>query len=108
MNYEGDERRVTPCKTHETLIRKLEHEVIGNGKPGLSSRMIRVEQAIYGDPINHQRGMLDKQDEILKFVHSVRPYLNPKLLLGVMVLSVAACLKVLGLDLVGSFFKHFI
>lgn len=108
MNYNGEERRLTPCKKHEDIIQKLEEEIRGNGKPGLSSRMIRVELAIYGDPVNHQRGMLDKQDEILKFVHAVRPYLNPKLLLGIMVLSVAACLKVLGLDLVGSFFKHFI
>lgn len=108
MSYEGNERRLTPCKTHDELIQKLDKEINGNGKPGLSSRMIRVEQAIYGDEVNHQKGMLSKQEEILQFVYAVRPYLNPKLLLVLMSLSVAACLKVLGVDLMTEVVKRFL
>lgn len=108
MSYSGDERRMTTCKTHEELIQKLDKEINGNGKPGLSSRMIRVEQAIYGDEVNHQKGMLSKQEEILQFVYAVRPYLNPRVLLVLMSLSIAACLKVLGLDLITDVVKRFV
>jgi len=102
MSYSGEERRIIE------KVERLEHEVLGNGKPGLLSRMIRVEQAIYGDEQNHQKGMLAKQDEILKFVYAVRPFLNPKILIAMFSLSIFACLKVLGADLIGEVLKKLV
>lgn len=102
MIYNGEERRLIE------RVEKLEHNISGNGKPGISSRLIRVEQAIYGDEQNHQKGMLAKQDEILKFVYAVRPFMNPKLLIAMFSLSIFACLKVLGADLIGDVLKKMV
>lgn len=99
MSYGGEERRT---------VEVLEREVFGNGKPGLRSEVDKINLALYGNKDNQQKGMIDKQEEILKFVYAVRPFLNPKLLLGMFTLSIAACLKVLGADLVGEVVKKLV
>lgn len=99
MSYSGEERRT---------VEILEHEVFGNGKPGLRAEVDKINSALYGNKDNQQRGMIDKQEEILKFVYAVKPFLNPKLLIGMFTLSVAACLKVLGADLIGEVLKKLV
>lgn len=109
MSYDGDERRLAE------KVEKLEHEILGNGKPGLRAEVNRINYALYGDEQNKQKGMATKQIEIqidLKELrddfNKIKPFLNPKLLLILMSLSVAACLKVLGLDLITDALKKFI
>jgi len=102
MSYSGEERRLSE------RVEKLEHTVLGNGEPGLRGEVDKINAALYGDSDNKQRGMIDKQEDILKFVYSVRPFLHPKLLLLVIALSITACLKVLGLDLITDVVHKFI
>jgi hypothetical protein len=109
MNWDGDERRLVE------RVDLLEHEIKGNGKPGLRAEVNKINYAIYGDEQNKQKGMATKQIEIqddLKELRAdfnkIKPFLNPKLLLAMFSLSIFACLKVLGADLIGEVLKKLV
>lgn len=107
MSYDGPERRTTPCKEHEKLLVQFDHDINGNGKPGLKADVEMIRLALYGHEESGIKGMIKKQEDILTFIRPLKPFLNPKLLTFIFALSILACLKVLGTELIVDIFKHF-
>lgn len=105
--YEGPERRKQPCNVECEKVQHLDKAINGNGKPGLGEKMDNVERALYGDPKNGVKGMIAIQADIMGFIKPLKPFLNQKLLAFVFGLSILACLKVLGTDLIMDILKHF-
>lgn len=108
MVYEGPERRSTPCKEHSELLDQFKKDIHGNGKPGLKADVEMIRLALYGHSESGIKGMIEKQQDILTFIQPLKPFLNAKLLLVVFTLSILACLKVLGTDLIMDIVKHFV
>jgi hypothetical protein len=108
VSYEGPDRRKSPCKEHEKLLEEIDHQINGNGKPGLRADVDKVLLALYGDETLAMPGMISKQQEILLFIKPLKPFLNTKLLTTLFTLSILACIKVLGTDLISDIIKVFI
>lgn len=104
VDFRGDRNHY--CAQEERLS-EIDKDLNGNGKPGLKADMERVVLALYGSPENQMPGMIEKQQEILAFIKPLKPFLNTKLLAAVFTLSVLACLKVLGTDLIMDIVKRF-
>lgn len=92
----------------EDRIEKFDKQINGNGEPGLIQDVAMVRRALYGDPKNQVAGVVANQLEIMGFINSLKPFLNPKLLITLFTLSFFACIKVLGSDLIINIAKHFI
>lgn len=115
MSYVGLERRSTPCKQHAEFIEKLDHEVNGNGKPGLRLEVQRINLILEGDEKAGVRGVVKEQQCIKETVNNIdkrleriEPFMNPKLLTVIFSLSFLACIKILGIDLIAQIASRFI
>ena len=108
MDYDGPERRKTPCKEHQKLLEQFDHDINGNGKPGLRAEVDKIVVALWGQPDSNIKGMIQKQQDILTFIQPLKPFLNPNLLATLFTLSILACLKVLGTDMILDIIKHFV
>lgn len=91
-------------KNHECIQQEVIH---GNGKPGLVENISLVNRALYGDPKNKIKGMIEKQQDIITFIQPLKLILNRWVLYPLCILSFSACLKVLGADLVVQIIKAF-
>lgn len=108
MSYEGPERRKQPCDVECDAVIKLTKIVSGNGVPGLVQDMSDVRRALWGDEKIQFKGLVENQKLILDFIKPLKPFLDRRVLFVIFGLSIAACVKVLGTELIVDIVGHFI
>ena len=65
MSYDGPERRTTPCKEHEKLLAQFDHDINGNGKPGLKADveicLPRKQEVLLYAPMSSEQQTINSQ-----------------------------------------------